>query len=102
MLTHNSTTIDIAQSALPESVETKRKSAARAHEVSGSMMPCLRRELIDSLRAGRELKQAAAEYKVGQSLALWLYVRAELRRMDLRLQAVEDRVLPATRLRLVA
>jgi ribosomal protein L13E len=83
-------------------IVTERKSAARPYEYLSSLMPCLRQQIIDSLRAGRGLKQVAAEYGVTRDLALELWVRADLRRMELRLAALEDRFGPPTRLRMVA
>lgn len=100
---NNSTTTETAQPLARKPIQPEKKTASqRAREVPSQLMPCLRRSIEDSMRAGRGVKACAAEYNATQPLVLETWLRAELRRMDLRLQAVEDRVLPGTRLKLVA
>jgi hypothetical protein len=91
-----------AQRDSQERVQTKRKSAGTAHRASTTMMPAMRTAVVDSMRAGREPRNCAEEYNVSQSLCLWLWMRHEIRRINSRLEAVEDKVLPTTRLRMVA
>lgn len=104
MLTNHFTDDSAPQPPARKPIEKERKTAARAYEYATSLMPCLRQRIIDSLRAGRDVKHCAGEFGVTQHLAMELWMRADMRRMDARLAAIEDalRTPPGTRLRLVA
>lgn len=96
MLTTNHSTIaQTPQAGAPVTPETKRKpmsQAKRAHELPSQLMPCLRRSIVDSYRAGRSVKQTATEYCVTQALVLELVDRAERQAVRVWLEALADDV----------
>ena len=61
-------------------VGTARQSV-NGHTVPSTLLPCLRREIVGSLRAGRSVPQAAKEYDCSQFVAIELWLRDLERRV---------------------
>lgn len=93
MLTNHFTTAETAQLPARKLVQTEKKTATqRAHELPSQLMPCLRRSIVESYRAGRSVKQTATEYCVTQALVLELVDRAERQAVRVWLEALADDV----------
>lgn len=63
--------------------EKARESVTRKrhHEVPSTLMPCLKSEIVGSLRAGRSVEQTRKEFNCSAAVALELWLRDMERRM---------------------
>ncbi|HXR75170.1 MAG TPA: hypothetical protein VN737_04285 [Bryobacteraceae bacterium] len=73
-------------------IERNAKTTSRKAQVPAAVLPALRPQMVGSLRAGRNLLQVQREFDVTLAVAVELWHRDSISRVERRIERLEDQV----------